>query len=95
MRKRLWPWLIGSLCLSFAALVFSYAALVLTREPLIPSPLNQAMIVSIPLSIAWLLVFVVALLVHGGRGLWLLLGLPSSLLTWLYWVAAFFDWPSR
>ena len=94
MRNRLWPWLIGSLCLSFAALVFSHEALLDSRE-LFPDPLYGALIISIPLSIAWLWVFIVALLVHGGRGLWLLFGLPTSLLTWLYWVAAFFDWPSR
>jgi len=72
MRERLAPWLISSVALSIAALIAPAVGHGLTIFGL-------SLIVSIAFSIAWLLIFIVALRVHRRRGLWLLFGLPSAI----------------
>jgi hypothetical protein len=82
MSKRLAPWLICSLACSIAALIAPALGAMHVQGLTI---FNLSFVVSMGFSIAWLLIFVVALRLHGRRGLWLLSGLPPA----VFWPAAF------
>jgi hypothetical protein len=75
MRESLWPLFVGSLACSLAALL-APAVGALHVHGL--TAFNWSLVVSFTFSIAWLLIFVVALLIHRRRALWLLIGLPTA-----------------
>lgn len=75
MRKRLTPWLICSLVFSIIAFIAGTIAI----DDDSPAGNPAAAYVSLAFSIVWLLVLIIALFVHGRRGLWLLVGLPTAI----------------
>jgi hypothetical protein len=76
MQKRLAPWLIGSLAFSIAALIAPAVGALHVHGLTV---FNLSLAFSFAFSVAWLLVFVVALRIHRRRGLWLLVGLPTAI----------------
>jgi hypothetical protein len=76
MSKPLAPWLICWLACSIAAFVAPALGAMRVHGLTV---MYASMLVSIAFSIVWLLIFVGALRVHGRRGLWLLLGLPTAM----------------
>ncbi len=84
MHKRFGLWLIGSLSLSIAGFFVGASAVIF------PAISDGLLVVSALLSAAWLLVFVIAVLVHRWRGFWLLVGLPTA----VAWPALLFGFAS-
>jgi hypothetical protein len=76
MGKRFWPWLIGSLACSIAALTAPVVGALHVQGLTV---FNWSLVASFTLSVAWLLIFAIALRIHRRRGLWLLVGLPMAI----------------
>jgi hypothetical protein len=76
MGKRFWPWLIGSLACSIAALTAPVVGALHVQGLTV---FNWSLVASFTLSAAWLLIFAIALRIHRRRGLWLLVGLPMAI----------------
>jgi hypothetical protein len=77
MLRRLAPWLIRSTAISFAGFTAGLIGLGGVGGNRIYS--TALLPASVMLSMAWLLMLIVAMVVHHWRGLWLLFGAPLAL----------------